>query len=395
MFHDSQAVLALSREENPTVFQKTLGAQRLLLRRRRLRVPARQHPDGRQVAGADVPRREAATRRGSRRSGRSSGSRGTRSTSGSRRRTCRGPRTASRVDRDGQRQAELHADQRRAEEAAATTSSKSMLGELDMNPGHLIHRFAYMKNDIPVAGCAHQAGTVPLRHRPGDVGAEHGLPRARGRQPLRRRHELLPEHQRGEPGADGDGERAARRRPPARAAGREGRRWRRRTTATWRGSLIAPSGEQIEIAFGDSAPWSSRWAAGCARTPAARRELLDGYGATRCARRGAARCSIPWPNRIEDGSYEFGGRRHQLALNEPERGNAIHGLVRWAAWTVGERDAEPRRDAARAASAARLSVRARPRDRVRAVGTQGSRCGRPRRTPARSRAPTARARTRT
>jgi choline dehydrogenase-like flavoprotein len=37
---------------------------------------------------------------------------------------------------------------------------KSMLGKLDMNPGHLIHRFAYMKNDIPVAGCAHQAGTV-------------------------------------------------------------------------------------------------------------------------------------------------------------------------------------------------------------------------------------------
>ena len=35
-----------------------------------------------------------------------------------------------------------------------------MLGELDMNPDHLIHRFAYMKNDIPVAGCAHQAGTA-------------------------------------------------------------------------------------------------------------------------------------------------------------------------------------------------------------------------------------------
>jgi choline dehydrogenase-like flavoprotein len=36
---------------------------------------------------------------------------------------------------------------------------KSILGQLDLNPGHLIHRFAYMKNDIPAAGCAHQAGT--------------------------------------------------------------------------------------------------------------------------------------------------------------------------------------------------------------------------------------------
>ena len=35
----------------------------------------------------------------------------------------------------------------------------SILGKLDLNPGHLFHRFAYMKNDIPVAGCAHQAGT--------------------------------------------------------------------------------------------------------------------------------------------------------------------------------------------------------------------------------------------
>jgi choline dehydrogenase-like flavoprotein len=36
---------------------------------------------------------------------------------------------------------------------------KTMLGKLDMNPGHLIHRFAYMKNEIPIAGVAHQAGT--------------------------------------------------------------------------------------------------------------------------------------------------------------------------------------------------------------------------------------------
>ena len=42
-----------------------------------------------------------------------------------------------------------------------------MLGQLDMNPGHLIHRFAYMKNEIPVAGCAHTGRHVPVRQRPG------------------------------------------------------------------------------------------------------------------------------------------------------------------------------------------------------------------------------------
>ena len=74
-------------------------------------------------------------------------------------------------------------------------------------------------------------GDVPVRLRPGDVGARHRLPRARGRQPLRRRHELLPEHRRRQPGADGDGQRAARRRPPARAPGRRRSHGGRRVSA--------------------------------------------------------------------------------------------------------------------------------------------------------------------
>ena len=47
---------------------------------------------------------------------------------------------------------------------------------------------------------------------------------------------------------------------------------------------------------------------------------------------------MPWPNRIEDGSYEFDGRRHQLPLTEVAAANAIHGLVRWATWAVAERE---------------------------------------------------------
>jgi choline dehydrogenase-like flavoprotein len=36
---------------------------------------------------------------------------------------------------------------------------KGMLGRLGMHEDHLHHRFAYMKSDIPIAGVAHQAGT--------------------------------------------------------------------------------------------------------------------------------------------------------------------------------------------------------------------------------------------
>ena len=35
-----------------------------------------------------------------------------------------------------------------------------MLGHLGMHPDHLLPRTTYLKNDIPIAGVAHQAGTV-------------------------------------------------------------------------------------------------------------------------------------------------------------------------------------------------------------------------------------------
>jgi choline dehydrogenase-like flavoprotein len=39
---------------------------------------------------------------------------------------------------------------------------RSMLRHLNVEGDHLFHRFAYMKNDIPVAGVAHQAGTCRM-----------------------------------------------------------------------------------------------------------------------------------------------------------------------------------------------------------------------------------------
>ena len=37
----------------------------------------------------------------------------------------------------------------------------------------------------------------------------------------------------------------------------------------------------------------------------------------------------PWPNRIVGGSYDFEGETYTVALTEPERGHALHGLVGW------------------------------------------------------------------
>lgn len=40
----------------------------------------------------------------------------------------------------------------------------------------------------------------------------------------------------------------------------------------------------------------------------------------------------PWPNRIADGRYTFAGVSHQAAINEVDRGHALHGLVHWVRW---------------------------------------------------------------
>jgi aldose 1-epimerase len=48
---------------------------------------------------------------------------------------------------------------------------------------------------------------------------------------------------------------------------------------------------------------------------------------------------IPWPNRIRDGRYSFNGVTQQLALTEPARHNASHGLARYVPWVLVERQA--------------------------------------------------------
>ena len=157
MFHASQAVLALSREENPTIFQKTLGLNDFYFGS-----DEHDYPLGNiQMVGksqAPMFRGEKPTE------------------------TKLAPhwsleRIANHaidfwlstedlplpdnrvaVDRDGKLTL-AYTPSNDVPKQELYEKLKSILGKLDMNPDHLIHRFAYLKNEIPVAGCAHQAGT--------------------------------------------------------------------------------------------------------------------------------------------------------------------------------------------------------------------------------------------
>jgi len=91
---------------------------------------------------------------------------------------------------------------------------------------------------------------------------------------------------------------------------------------------------EIAIARGEQRVGVVALGGGLRSYEAGGRELLNGFRPGERPASGRGQVLVPWPNRIEDGSYEFEGKRMQLPLSEPENGNAIHGLVRGATWNL-------------------------------------------------------------
>jgi choline dehydrogenase-like flavoprotein len=164
MFHQSQAVLALSRDENPTVFQKTLGLNDYyfgsddfdfplgniqMIGKSQAEMFRGEKPGETKLAPEwslervanhaidfwlsteDLPRPDN--------------------------RVTLGPDGNVRL---------VYAPTNEEPKNRLYHKLKSVLHKLDMNPDHLIHRFAYLKNEIPIAGCAHQAGTARMGSDP-------------------------------------------------------------------------------------------------------------------------------------------------------------------------------------------------------------------------------------
>ncbi len=103
---------------------------------------------------------------------------------------------------------------------------------------------------------------------------------------------------------------------------------------------LHPSGEQHEIAFADQRAMVTEVGATLREYSVGDRAILDGFPAAELCSGARGQVLLPWPNRIRDGAYKFAGHRQQLALSEPERHNASHGLVRWSPWRLVERSWE-------------------------------------------------------
>lgn len=104
--------------------------------------------------------------------------------------------------------------------------------------------------------------------------------------------------------------------------------------------MTPPSGEQHVIEAGPYRAVAVGVGGGLRGATVDGRPLLDGYAVDALADGARGQVLAPWPNRVRDGRWSWQGRTCQLALNEVSKGNASHGLVRWAAWSAVERTAD-------------------------------------------------------
>jgi choline dehydrogenase-like flavoprotein len=157
MYQNIQAVLALSQEPNPTIFQKTLGINDFYFSG-----PDFAYPMGNiQMIGKSQPPMYRGEKPLENKLAATWALRdvadhavdfwlGTEDL----------PHSDNRITLNGDGQIQLRYTPNNTTAAKALYHQfKSMLGRLGMHPDHLIHRFAYMKSDNPAAGVAHQAGT--------------------------------------------------------------------------------------------------------------------------------------------------------------------------------------------------------------------------------------------
>ncbi len=157
MFHYTQALLALSKEPNPTVFQKTLGINdfyfrgpdfdfpmgsiQMLGKSQRLMYKG-EKPLETRLAPAWAPADVAAHAVDFVLS------------------TEDLPRSENRVVLDGRRNIRLRYQAGNPTAGRALYRQlKTMLATMGMHEGHLIQRFPYLKSELPLAAAAHQAGT--------------------------------------------------------------------------------------------------------------------------------------------------------------------------------------------------------------------------------------------
>jgi choline dehydrogenase-like flavoprotein len=164
MFHNSQAVLALSKEENPTIFQKTLGLNDFYFANDEFDYPL----GNIQMVGKSQAPMFRGEKPGETKL----------APSWSLEKVAKHavdfwlstedlPSPGNRVTVNAKGAVTLsYSPTNETPKKQLYKKLQSILGQIGMHHRHLLPRHAYMKNDIPIAGCAHQAGTTRFGNDP-------------------------------------------------------------------------------------------------------------------------------------------------------------------------------------------------------------------------------------
>lgn len=97
--------------------------------------------------------------------------------------------------------------------------------------------------------------------------------------------------------------------------------------------MALPTGEQVEINGDGHRAVVTTVGAGLRVFERDGTPYLETFAADEKPPLGSGCVLVPWPNRVAGASWQG----HQLEVTEPARGNAIHGLVRHAQWSVTDR----------------------------------------------------------
>lgn len=103
---------------------------------------------------------------------------------------------------------------------------------------------------------------------------------------------------------------------------------------------ILPTGEQFSISCGRYTAVVTEVGATLRSLTSEGSEILWTFAADEPPRGSMGRQLLPWPNRIRDGRYEFGGVSYQLPITEVPRNTALHGLGEGTPWRLVSRTRE-------------------------------------------------------
>ena len=100
--------------------------------------------------------------------------------------------------------------------------------------------------------------------------------------------------------------------------------------------LIPLTGQQYEIRSGRQRAVVVEVGGGIREYTVDGVAVLDGYDAQDMATAARGCPLIPWPNRLHEGTYTWDGEQHQVAVNEPDKNNALHGFTWFTNWAASD-----------------------------------------------------------